>query len=107
MNAEAQSQMRTMTGELLPLQSVSAKGRLQGLVFELEVEQTYRNAESQAIEVVYTFPIPSRATLLGLEVVIGDKVLEGVAVRRQKASQDYEAAIVRIPLKLTGCSAGT
>jgi Ca-activated chloride channel family protein len=72
---------------------VTASGQLTGLLFELSVEQTFENAGEKNIEAVYTFPVPHRAVLLGLELEIGERKLSAVAVRKQAASKRYEEAI--------------
>ena len=49
------------------LVGVQAQGRLDAVLFELTLRQTYRNTSSQVLEVVYTFPLPPMAVLLGFE----------------------------------------
>ena len=44
---------------------VNAEGRLDGVLFELALRQTYRNTSAKVLEVVYTFPLPHQAVLLG------------------------------------------
>jgi Ca-activated chloride channel family protein len=85
--------LHTTDGQPVPLQGVSAKGRLEGLVFELTVEQRYRNDSNRNVEAVFTFPLPLRAVLLGLELEIGDRRLSAQAVARQEANERYEQAI--------------
>ncbi len=77
----------------LPLQAVSAHGRLEGLLFELAVEQRYCNRGERAIEAVFTFPVPSRAVLLGLELQLGERRLEALVSGRRQAMATYEHAI--------------
>ena len=77
----------------LPLQGVRATGRLDGLLFELCVEQRYANEGDRVIEAVFTFPVPVRAVLLGLELELGGRKLEAVAVARAAATEKYERAI--------------
>ncbi len=93
MSAEAAAILKTIDGTAVPLRGVSASGRLTGLLFELTVEQIFENAGKKNIEAVYTFPVPHRAVLLGLDLEIGERKLSGVAVRRQAASERYEEAI--------------
>ena len=69
--------LRADTGETMVLQGVTAKGILNGLLFELTVEQCYRNPAETNIEAVYTFPLPSGAVLLDFEVKLGGKTLTG------------------------------
>jgi Ca-activated chloride channel family protein len=77
----------------LPLEGVTAEGRLEGLLFELEVEQRYRNTGERPLEAVFSFPVPVRAVLLGLELELGERTLKAVAVKRCTASETYERAI--------------
>ena len=85
--------LKSITGEAVPLQGVSARGVVNGLLFELEVTQRYRNDSSANIEAVYTFPLPHGAVLLDLVVHLGDKTLTGVVVERGAAEAQYETAI--------------
>jgi Ca-activated chloride channel family protein len=77
----------------LPLLGVRARGRLDGLLFQLEVEQRYRNDGARPIEAVFTFPVPARAALLGFELELGERRLEAVAIARTQATKRYEDAI--------------
>lgn len=92
MNAVA-ALLKSEQGMAVPLKGVAARGRLTGLVFELAVEQTYENTGGKNIEAEYTFPVPHRAVLLGLEIRIGERELKAVAARRQVARERYEQAI--------------
>jgi Ca-activated chloride channel family protein len=74
------------------LQSVRAEGSVNGLLFELSVEQCYANASDTAIEAVYTFPVPWNAVLLGVEFVIAGKVLTGSVAARADGERRYEDA---------------
>jgi Ca-activated chloride channel family protein len=85
--------LKSRDGATVPLQGVAATGRLQGLVFELTVEQRYRNDSSRNLEAVFTFPLPLRAVLLGLDLELGDRRLPAQAVARAQAAEEYERAI--------------
>ena len=85
--------LKSITGETMALLGVAAKGSVNGLLFELSVEQRYRNPAATNIEAVYTFPLPSSAVLLDFGVTLGDKQLTGVVVERKKAEAQYEEAI--------------
>lgn len=86
-------QLISSDGAFVPLQGVSARGRLEGLLFELTVEQRYRNDSEQNIEAVFTFPLPVHAVLLGLELELGERKLKAVAVEKKEASRRYEQAM--------------
>jgi Ca-activated chloride channel homolog len=75
------------------LQQVDYRVRLVDLLAEVRVVQVYRNAEETNIEAVFTFPMPVEATLLELEVEIGDRKLTGVVVERSQGQEQYEDAV--------------
>jgi Ca-activated chloride channel family protein len=85
--------MRTTRGEPVSLVGVSAKGKVAGLLFELTVEQRYRNATQSNVEAVYTFPLPHDAVLLALQVDVAGKTLAGVVVEKRAAERTYEQAL--------------
>lgn len=85
--------LRSTTGETMTLEGVAAKGRVRGLLFELDVEQRYRNPHETNVEAVYTFPLPSEAVLLDLDVVLNGRKLVATVVEKREAERDYEKAI--------------
>jgi Ca-activated chloride channel family protein len=95
MSAEPVALLTSTEGAAIPLQGVSARGRLRGLLFELTVEQSYANPSDRNVEAVYTFPLPHCAVFLGLEVDIGGRTLAAKAVRTDRAHREYEQALDR------------
>ena len=95
MSAEPVALLISSDGAAVPLQGVSARGRLRGLLFELTVEQSYANPSDRNVEAVYTFPLPHRAVFLGLEVELGGRTLVAQAVRTDRAHREYEQALDR------------
>ena len=77
----------------VPLKGVTAKGRLEGLLFELDVEQRYANESEHAIEAVFTFPLPLAAVLLAMEVDIAGQVHKARVIEKKAAARTYERAI--------------
>lgn len=75
------------------LQASAISGRLQGLLGEITIAQTYQNAESVNIEAVFTFPVPVEAVLLGVEIQIDDRLLQGRVLPKQQAENAYEDAV--------------
>ncbi|MDT1899356.1 alpha-1-antitrypsin, partial [Acinetobacter baumannii] len=53
----------------------------------------YLNASSDNIEAVYTFLVAWNAVLLGVECILGDKVLQGTVVARADGERRYESAL--------------
>lgn len=75
------------------LTGVQAQGRLDAVLFELTLRQTYRNASDQVLEVVYTFPLPPMAVLLGFAAELNAQRLEGAIVAKRQAEREYEEAL--------------
>ncbi|MFZ4652071.1 MAG: VIT domain-containing protein [Rubrivivax sp.] len=75
------------------LDEVRAEGRLEGLLYTLTLRQRYTNTSSGPLEVVYTFPLPEGAVLLGLAATLGASRLEARVLPRAEAEQEYEEAL--------------
>jgi Ca-activated chloride channel homolog len=75
------------------LVGVQAQGRLDAVLFELTLRQTYRNTSSQVLEVVYTFPLPPTAVLLGFASELNSERQEGVIVAKREAERQYEESL--------------
>lgn len=75
------------------LTGVQATGRLDGVLFELALRQTYRNRSERTLEVVYTFPLPQQAVLLGFASELNGARQEGTIVARAAAERQYEEAL--------------
>lgn len=91
---QAPATITNVSGEHAPaLMSVTAKGRLEGLLLSMTVSQVFKNNTSSNMEVVYTFPVAWGAVLLGLDATMGGQRRSGQVMAKQTASQNYEAAI--------------
>ena len=82
--------LRNSQGEPLILKDVAIAGELRGAMFEAHVRQTFSNPTQTHAEVVYSFPLPWGATLLGVEVQLGQVKLNGTVVAKAKAAEQYE-----------------
>ena len=85
--------LSTDDGEQMALQSVSAKGKVQGLLLEMTIRQQYKNTTKKTLETVYTFPMGWGATFMNLSVEMGGKRLSGVVTEKKDAEEQYEKAI--------------
>jgi Ca-activated chloride channel family protein len=74
-------------------QGFKLHGDLRGLMFAAEVEQRFQNRGKANLEVVYTFPLPWGAVLLGVEAELGGKKLSGVVVEKKEAEARYEETL--------------
>lgn len=75
------------------LVGVQAEGRLDAVLFSLTLRQTYRNTSDRVLEVVYTFPLPHQAVLLGFASELNGERQEGVIVGKREAEQQYEKSL--------------
>ena len=85
--------MRALDGTALVLESVSVKGDVAGGRLNARLTQCFKNPSDRAVEVVYSFPLPWAAVLLGVEVQLGNRELTGVVVERHQAETAYEDAL--------------
>src|SRR5690242_1393562 len=77
----------------IALRGLRLRGRVAGMSLKATVEQTFVNLEAQAVEAVYTFPLPEGAAVCGFEVVFFDKVFTGVVEETDQAIRQYDDAI--------------
>lgn len=84
---------RSVDGADLILERVKAHGRVTGRMLDMRLEQRFRNPGDTNVEVVYTFPLPWRAVLLGLEVELNGVTLKGLVKASVQARADYEEAL--------------
>ncbi|MBX3264973.1 MAG: VWA domain-containing protein, partial [Labilithrix sp.] len=57
------------------------------------VRQRYRNDEARPIEAVYTFPLPSKAALVGFSMTVAGRRMEGEVHEREEAFRRYDDAV--------------
>ena len=75
------------------LTGVQVEGRLDGLLYRTVLRQSYRHSGRRPLEVVYTFPLPPQAVLLGFAAQFGDRLLQGRVMARADAEREYEEAL--------------
>lgn len=85
--------LETRHGEPMMLEGVRATGEVRGLLLEMSVEQRFRNPSGKNVEVVYSFPLPWNAVLLGVDVQLGDQHLAGAVIEKNHAEARYEEAL--------------
>jgi Ca-activated chloride channel family protein len=77
----------------IPLRGVEVTGEVLGGHAQVTVRQRYQNAEAKPVEAVYTFPLPSDATLTGFAMTCAGRRLDGVVKEREEAFRDYDNAL--------------
>lgn len=78
---------------LSPLEGARIDVRIDDLLAEFTLTQSFRNGSRDDIEAVFTFPVPMDAVFLGLHATLGERELEGRIVEKQQARRTYERAI--------------
>lgn len=93
MHESEYARLEARSGEPLLFKGVKISGELRGLLFEARVEQRFCNPTDTHAEVVYTFPLPWGAVLLGVDVLLGAQRLTGTVIAKQEAQAQYEEAL--------------
>ncbi len=78
---------------LLPLRAMDIQGRIDGLLSQVTVRQTFVNPFDEPLEATYIFPLPDRAAVRGFRMEVSGRTIKGTLEERAKARQDYDTAI--------------
>ena len=76
----------------LPLKSTDVKVNITGVIADVVVTQHYRNEGSRPLEAKYVFPASSHAAVYGLQMHIGERVVEAKIREKKQARVEYEQA---------------
>ncbi|HAF01747.1 MAG TPA: trypsin [Methylophilaceae bacterium] len=76
----------------LPLKSTDVKVNITGVIADVVVTQHYRNEGKHALEAKYVFPASIHAAVYGLQMHIGDRVVEAKIREKKQAKAEYEQA---------------
>jgi Ca-activated chloride channel family protein len=77
----------------LPLKAMDVRARIEGLLGQVELRQTFANTLGAPLEATYIFPLPDRAAVTRFRMEVGGRVIEGVLQERGLARKEYEQAI--------------
>ena len=77
---------------LAPTIDTQVKIHVAGMVGRTRVVQRFANPTEEWVEGVYVFPLPERAAVDTLRMVIGERVIEGQIREREEARKTYEKA---------------
>jgi Ca-activated chloride channel family protein len=78
----------------LPLQAMDVRGRIDGLLAQLCVRQSFVNPLDEPVEATYIFPLPDRAAVRGFRMELQSRIIDGVLEERARARESYAQAIV-------------
>jgi Ca-activated chloride channel homolog len=77
----------------LPLAALDVMGRIDGLLSQVTVRQTFVNATGEPLEATYIFPLPDRAAVTDFRMAVAGRVVEGVLKERGQARREYSEAL--------------
>jgi Ca-activated chloride channel family protein len=77
----------------LPLTALDVHARLDGLLAEVSVEQTFVNPLAEPLEATYVFPLPDRAAVTRFSMRVAGRLVEGVLQERAGARREYAQAV--------------
>ena len=76
----------------LPLQHTHVDVDITEGVAHVEVTQSYKNLHAVPIEALYTFPLPMNSAVSSMQMVIGERTIEGKIKKKDDARRIYEQA---------------
>jgi Ca-activated chloride channel family protein len=80
-------------GRTFPLRSAAIVARAEGGLADSRLIQTYTNPYQEALEVIYTMPLPADGAVVGYEITIGERTITGEIETREQAHEDYQRAL--------------
>ena len=87
-----QGTLRTTAGVDLPLDRTDVDADVRGPVATVRVRQVFRNTGAEAVEVVYSFPLPHAASVFEMVMRIGTRAVRGVVKEKEEAKRAFEKA---------------
>jgi Ca-activated chloride channel family protein len=92
--AAGQLLLKSSTGKQMEAvsQNSSVHIKVSGMVAHVSVQQRFRNQTQEWVEGVYAFPLPDKAAVNRMRMVIGQRVIEGQVKEKVEAKKVYEQA---------------
>jgi Ca-activated chloride channel family protein len=75
-----------------PLQRTSVDAKIANGVAHARVSQIYHNSGSDCLQSRYIFPLPNRAAISAMSMIIGNRTVTGEIRTRSQARQEFEEA---------------
>ncbi|WNG43445.1 VWA domain-containing protein [Archangium minus] len=74
------------------LKHTEVNAEVSGFLASVTVTQVFANPYAEPLEALYVFPLPEKAAVDAMELVIGQRVIRGVIQTREQARDTYERA---------------
>ncbi|MDX2093270.1 MAG: VIT domain-containing protein [Kofleriaceae bacterium] len=91
--ASSGAELVSTDGRALPLEATTLRAEVQGGLARFVLEQTYRNAYEETLQVVYRMPLPAEGAVSGYAFEIGGRIVRGEVDRKRAARDRFEQAI--------------
>lgn len=75
-----------------PTVATDVKMKVAGPIIRTTLSQTFKNPSSEFVEGIYVFPLPDKAAVDRLRIVVGGRFIEGQIKEKKQAKQIYETA---------------
>lgn len=75
-----------------PNVSTDVKMNIAGPIIRTTLSQTFQNKSDEFVEGVYVFPLPNKAAVDRLRIVVGGRFIEGKIKEKKEAKKIYETA---------------
>ena len=83
----------SVDGRTYPLRSATIRARAEGGVAATTLIQEFANPHDEALEVIYTLPLPADGAVLGYTIHVGERVIRGEVEPRDMAEKEYREAL--------------
>ena len=85
-------EIRVQNGGALVLQHSSVAAEIHAGLARVTLVQTFKNPYEEALEATYLFPLPALAAVDSMDMICGERHVEGIIMERGAARRAYEAA---------------
>jgi Ca-activated chloride channel family protein len=75
-----------------PLKETDVEVTINGIIADIRVTQVYANEGTRPIHARYVFPASTRASVHGMQMVIGEQVVKAKIREREAAKQEFQKA---------------
>ena len=83
------SSLVSVDGRTYPLKSANLYARAEGGIAATTLTQTYENPYAEALEVLYTLPLPADGAVIGYTIRLGKRMIRGEVRKREEAREEY------------------
>src|SRR2546428_789693 len=86
-------QLVSVDGKTYPLESARVTSRAEGGIAATRLLQCFSNPHDQALEAIYTLPLPADGAVLGYSIRMGERLIRGEVQPREKGEKAYRDAL--------------